>query len=257
MLNQWITFCLLLMAATLQAAEDTTAPIPLAEADRSYIEEHLGKNLLLSPIPAPRVTDAARYLAAQPSSKRYLLLSGPEKGQYETQKIIKIRENQRETTWEVRAGTHRVFYLTGKPNGDFVFNGMSDLDDGAITRYSPSEILMPQGLAPGEHRQARLDIKVFDLSNPDQQTHDGYLDMDYRYLGAYRIKVPAGTFDTVLIRWDFKGKIGPATVEDTQYRFFAADAGHVAVIEREDVTAMLVYNRHNKVSKVLVSSSPN
>lgn len=255
MLIRSLLSCLLLSMGTSEAADSTTAPIPLPEEDRANIEQYLGKDVVVAAIPAPRVTETTRYLAAQPSTKRYLLVSGPEKGLNEEHKIIKIRESSQETTWEYRVGTHRINYITGKANGDYVINGMTDIDDAAITRYTPSEVLMPQGLAPGEHRQARLGIKVFDLGNPDDQTHEGYLDMDYRYIGAYRIKTPSGTYDSVLIRWDFKGKIGPANVEDTQYRFFSPDLGNIAAIEREDVTAMMVYNRHRKIAKLMVSTS--
>jgi NAD(P)-dependent dehydrogenase (short-subunit alcohol dehydrogenase family) len=39
------------------------------------------------------------------------------------------------------------------------------------------------------------------------------------YVGAYRVTVPAGTFDAAPLKWDFKGMIGRASVEDIQARF--------------------------------------
>ena len=99
----------------------------------------------------------------------------------------------------------------------------------------PSEPFMLQGLAAGEERNVKLGITVFDLSNPDEQTHENTLDVSYRYIGAYKVKVPAGSFDAVLMKWTFKGKVGPASVDDTQYRFFAPDMGIVAGIEQLDV----------------------
>ena len=43
---------------------------------------------------------------------------------------------------------------------------------------------MLQGLAPSEERNEKLDVKVFDYNNPDDLTHEGALDVNYRYIGA-------------------------------------------------------------------------
>ena len=78
---------------------------------------------------------------------------------------------------------------------------------------------MLQGLAPSEERNEKLDVKVFDFNNPDDLTHEGALDVNYRYIGAYKVKVPADSFDAVLMKWTFKGKIGPASVNETSTAF--------------------------------------
>jgi hypothetical protein len=112
---------------------------------------------------------------------------------------------------------------------------------------------MLQGMAPGQERKEKLGVKVSDLSSPDDVNHEGSLDVNCRYIGAYKVNVPAGSFDAVLMKWTFKGKVGPASVDDTQYRFFAPDVGVVAAVEQLDVSAVLVYNRHKKVARVLAA----
>ena len=74
------------------------------------------------------------------------------------------------------------------------------------------------------------------------------------YLPSVRseVTVPAGTFQAALFKWDYKGKVGPARVEDVQYRFFTEDVGTLAMIEKTDVTALLVYREHTKIGKVLI-----
>ena len=99
---------------------------------------------------------------------------------------------------------------------------------------------MLQGLTPGEERNIQTEMKVFELSNPDKQIHTGILDIGYRYVGAYKVTVPAGSFDAVLIKWTFNGKVGPASLNDTQYRFFAADVGMVAAIEKMKVSVCIL-----------------
>ena len=63
--------------------------------------------------------------------------------------------------------------------------------------------------------------------------------------------VPAGSYSAALIKWSYRGKIWLADVEDTQYRFVTPDAGIVASIDKEDVSALLVYQDHSKTGLVL------
>jgi hypothetical protein len=65
------------------------------------------------------------------------------------------------------------------------------------------------------------------------------------------VTVPAGSYDAALVRWDYSGKIGPATIKDSQYRFVAPGAGMVAMIQIRSITAMLIYNDHTKRGKLL------
>ena len=90
-----------------------------------------------------------------------------------------------------------------------------------------------------------------DLSDPTEIDHKGSLDITYTYIGAYKVTVPAGSYDAALIRWDYKGSVGPADVEETLYRFIAPGAGMVAMIESRHISAMLIYNDKTKLGKLL------
>jgi hypothetical protein len=95
---------------------------------------------------------------------------------------------------------------------------------------------------------------VSDLGKPKNITHKGSLAITYTYIGAYKVKVPAGSFDAVLIKWDYRGSVGPADVEQTDYRFIALHAGMVAMIQSRHISAMLIYNDKTKLGKLLQSS---
>jgi hypothetical protein len=82
--------------------------------------------------------------------------------------------------------------------------------------------------------------------------YKGRLKVTHTYLGAYEITVPAGKFETVLIRSYYEGKVGPAHVVDGGYTFYARDVGIVASVERMHVTAFLFYDKRTKTPKVLV-----
>jgi hypothetical protein len=244
----WLVFPLL---SGLARAAESGPTIPLPDEDRLAIEKYLGKGVVGQAIPTPEIANTSRYLAANPSARTFRLVSGPDAGKTERHQPTLLKRDAGSSTWRYDAGGKFVYFLTAKANGDYVVTGVTDTEAGAITRYSPPEPFMLQGLAPGEERNVKLGVKVFDLSNPDDLTHEGSLDVNYRYVGAYKVKVPAGSFDAVLMKWTFKGKVGPASVDDTQYRFFAPDVGIVAAVEQLDVSAVLIYNRHKKVAKVL------
>jgi len=227
--------------------------ISLPDADRSAIEQYLGPTVVGEAIPAPEVADTGLYLAARAGTRNFLMVSGDDAGKTEQHQVTQLKKDAGTTIWRYDAGGKFVYFVTAQSNGDYLVTGVEDIAGGAITKYSPPEPFMLQGLKPGEERNAKLTVKVFDLESPDDLTHEGELDVNYRYVGAYKVNVPAGDFDAILVKWTFKGKVGPASVDDTQYRFFAPDLGIVAAVEQLDVSAMLVYNRHTKVARVLAS----
>lgn len=241
----------LLSVGACVAEEGPVAPLP--DEDRQAIEEFLGAGFVGQAVPAPPIADTTRYLMPQAGPRTYRMAAGPDAGKTEKHVPTKVKKEGGATTWRYDTAGKFIYFVTAKEDGDYVVTGVTDTSQGAITQYSPSEPFMLQGLSVGDERKSTLGVKVYDLSNPNEQTHEGSLNVVYRYLGAYKIKVPAGSFDAVLMKWTFKGKVGPAAIDDSQYRFFAADVGLVAGIEQLDVSAVLIYNRHTKVARVLAS----
>jgi hypothetical protein len=248
-LPQHVAF--LLLSGLAQSAESGPT-ITLPPEDRAEIENYLGAGVVGEAVLAPEIIDTALYLAANTSPRTFRLVSGPDAGQTVLHQPTLLNRQGGVTTWRYDAGGKFIYFLTAKANGDFVMTSVQDTEAGAITDYSPSEPFMLNGLTPGAERNMNLGLKVFALSDPSDLTHQGNLNVNYRYMGAYKVNVLAGSFDAVLIKWSFNGNVGPATVNDTQYRFFAPGVGIVAGIEQLDVSALFVYNRHNKVARVLV-----
>lgn len=113
-------------------------------------------------------------------------------------------------------------------------------------------MLVP-GMQPGAQQTAALQVSVSNLSTPGTITHTGSLTLTLTYLGRYQVTVPAGTYAADLIKWQYNGQVGPANVSDVEYRFFAPGTGPVAAIDRQSVSAFLVYNNDTQFGKVLVS----
>jgi len=139
-----------------------------------------------------------------------------------------------------------------QPLGSISVGSEQDADQGVITRFSPPEPFYFGGMKQGDSKQTKIEVKVYDLSDPKDVTHSGSLDLTYSYIGAYEVTVPAGKFEAALIKWDYKGKVGPASIEDTQYRFLAEGAGVVAMVEKKNISAVLIYHDRSKYGKVLV-----
>jgi hypothetical protein len=116
---------------------------------------------------------------------------------------------------------------------------------------------LPGGLGAWRISPITSNVSVADLSRPDVQSHSGTLEIEFQYVGAYRLHVPGGVYDAVLYKSRLKGKVGPAAVDDTIYRFFAKDAGPVAIVETNDVSAFLVYQEKTRTGKVLAEPIAN
>jgi len=120
-----------------------------------------------------------------------------------------------------------------------------------LSRFAPGDPLIIPGLKPGQSIKSKHKVEVFDLSDLKTMTHSGSLDVTYTYVGTYRVTVPSGTYYAALIKWDYSGNVGPATIEDSQYRFLTKGYGEGAMIQIRSISAMLIYNDHTKRGKLL------
>jgi hypothetical protein len=246
---------LLALIANRSQAVDFGPAFPLAEQDRLAIEQGLGAGVVGEAIATPKIENPAAYFSLTPVSRTYRYVAGPNRGKKEILRSFPIKQGSMSATWHQDLGGGEVGFLDATADGSFVMVGTQDSGEGVLTRYSPPEPVLLKGLAAGEARMVRMGVRVWELKQPEEVIHEGWLDVVYRYLGAYRLKVPAGTFDTVLIKSTFKGEIGPARVDDIQYRFFARNTGMVATVEQRDIVAFLVYRPHTEVAKVLAAKS--
>jgi hypothetical protein len=231
--------------ASVQAQAGAVVPLPaqMQAAAQQYLPGVVGK-----PVPAFTIDPALASLSA--GTRQYQIVSGPDAGTTEQHLIAPVPGDTTGTKWRYTIGDRSV-YLQLQPGQSLSVVSEQDGDQGVATHYSPAEPLLIAGMNAGDSRSATLKVNVYDLSDPTDLEHQGSLDVTLTYVGAYQVTVPAGTYDAALLKWSFKGKIGPATVEDIQARFVAPNVGMVAAAEKRDVAAFLVYNDNTKVGKVL------
>lgn len=236
--------------AVLPAGQGPARAIP--DEDRAIVEAHLGPGALGEPVPAPNIDDPSRFFALAPADRLYRIASGENAGVLQSVRFFPEPGQAPRAGWRYRAGDEEMGFLVRQSDGSLAMTGIEDFKTASVTRYDPPEPFLPKGLAVGEERRVRMGVTVYSSDDPRTVDHRGELAVEYRYLGAHRLAVPAGVFDAAVMKSTFEGHVGPARLEDTQYRFFAPGVGLIASIEIRSVSAFLLYRSDMRVARVLV-----
>jgi len=130
---------------------------------------------------------------------------------------------------------------------------VADSSHDVVVVPSPPNPFLLNGMKPGETRTFSQTVAVNYLDDPTRQDYSGSMSGGFTYVGTFKVTVPAGTYDAVLMRTKCSGKIGPAHTQDTAYYFFAPDVGVVAMISQEDVEAFWIIHIDTTIGKVLSS----
>jgi hypothetical protein len=231
-------------------AETAGAVVPMPDADHAQLEKLLGKGVVGVAVASAPLASPETYLPQSGATRSYQVLEG-KKVSTETHKVEATTDEQFAPGWHYSAGSIGAVFLQKTGEGDLVVVAEQDLEHKVLSRFTPGEPLIVPGLKPGESRQFQLKVEVAELSDPTDIEHSGSLDVTYTYVGTYSVTVPAGTYEAALIKWDYEGKVGPASIKDSYYRFIAPSAGMVAMIENKRISAMLIYNEKTKLGKVL------
>jgi hypothetical protein len=224
----------------------------IPDEDRAIVEAHLGPGVLGAPVPAPKIDDPARFFALAPADRLYRIVSGENAGELQSVRFFSELSPEGRASWRYRAGDEEMGFLVRLADGSLVMAGVEDFKSASVTRYDPPEPFLPKGIAPGEERRSRMAVSVYPKGDLRTASHRGALAVNYRYLGAHRFAAPAGVYDAVVMKSIFDGHIGPAHLQDTQYRFFAPGVGLLASIEIRRVSAFLLYQSDMRVARVLV-----
>jgi hypothetical protein len=247
-----ISCAILLLAVDSGAAAQTAGPvIPLSGADRGQLDALLGKGVVGEALPSAPLQAATSYLPRHGRTLTYQVVTQGGKPATENHEITETTDPAYKPGWRYTVGDVGDIYIQNDPAGRAFTVAETDLDKKVLSRFTPGDPLVLTGLQPGQSTTSSHAVEVYDLSNLNQVSHSGTLDVTYSHLGTHRVTVPAGTFDAVLVKWSYSGKIGPATIKDSQYRFLAPNVGMVAMIQIRSISALLVYNDHSKRGKLL------
>ena len=225
----------------------------LPAADRAVLDKLLGQGVVGAPVAGNPIADLSKVFPFSDATWTVRFVSGDNKGETRKETFTVSKRDKAGATGQYAAGPKDTLYLLRTDDGSIGLVSELDQNEGVITRYAPPEPMLVSGLKPGDSTKSTIAVKVYDLSDPNEVSHSGSLNVTYSYVGAYKVTVPAGTYDAALLKWDYEGEIGPASISDVQYRLVANDVGMVASIDKLKVHAMLIYHKNTTSGKVLVS----
>ena len=235
-----------------QATADAAGPIiPLPDTDRAQLDRLLGKGVVGEALPSAPLAGIEAYLPPKGRVMSLRVVTSDGKATTETHRIEATTDAAFAPGWHYTIEGIAELYFQKDPAGNVRTVAEKDLDKAVLSRFTPGDPLIIPGLKPGQSIKSAHKVEVFDLSNLKKVAHSGSLDVTYTYGGTYRVTVPSGTYDAALIRWDYTGEVGPATIKDSQYRFLASGAGEVAMIQIRSISALLIYSDHTKRGKLL------
>ena len=237
-------------AAPGASADDPVIPLPPDIAKDLAL---LGKGVVGKAVPAPTVVDVEKFLHAGGGHWLYKIVHGDTNQKIRVESYDKITAPGGGKAWKRTIGASFAEYIRLNADGSFGKYAEDDISVGYGAAMEPG-IMLPAGLKPGDSKTIESKLKAYKMGHPHDIKYTGNMTSDVKYVGAYEITTPAGTWPALLIQSRFTVKIGPAKVSDTQYLLFAEGVGKVAEIETLKIAAMLVYHSNTKTAKVLTEA---
>jgi len=225
--------------------------LPLPAADASILTTKLGAGVVGTALPSKPLDDPSVYFPLAAQARSYSVTDGAKAGQSVQLHVAQGARPNGTPAWRFDLAPTVVSYLHATPGGDLEMTAITDSGEGLVIVTTPPNPFLVKDMRPGESRNFSQTVSVKYLDDPADQKYAGALQGTYTYVGTYRVTVPAGTFDAVLMRHHYTGKIGPADTQDTAYYLLAPGVGVVAMISQEDIEAFWIVHIDTSTGKVL------
>jgi hypothetical protein len=217
----------------------------------------LGEGVVGGAHPARPLDDPALLARWEAGDWTYRITAGPRRGQTERERLTPIATTPRGETWERTVGHEYTLYLRRTADGSLVLPSEVAHSHKALLHFDPPLSYLIAGLPLGERRVFDGKIDVYSASNPATKWYSGKIQAATTYAGVYRVRTPAGTFDAILIRTEYRIDIlAVVSVRDTLYTFYAEGIGKVAEAEHRRISAVGLFSSDTKMGRVLVSFVP-
>jgi len=227
------------------------AVLPLPSADQQKLAANLGAGVVGAALPSERISRALAYFPLNEKTFVFQVTSGSNHGNTQNLVLKKARRPGGATAWRFNFAPSLAGFISPTASGDLIMAAVSDVDEGVIVLTTPANPFVLTGMMPGESGSFRQKVSVNYLDDPTRRDWGGRLNATYTYVGTYNVTVPAGLFEAILIRFAYRGKVGPANVVYTAWYFFARDVGLVAMVNLGDVSAFWIYHNDTTIGKVL------
>jgi hypothetical protein len=220
--------------------------------DRRILELGFRGELRYHPIAAEILEEPRALLAPDEAPHLYRVI--PESGSEmeELHRFVAVSEASGTARFEYQLNAAESQLLRVSDGQGVFIEGAVDRKEGVKTEFNPAKPLLPKLLSPGQSMSAMTKVRVLDLAHPEKVRHSGELNLTLTHLGSFHARVPAGEYETVLVRLESLGKIGPAEIAHRQYYFFAEDIGLVAFLESRRISAFAIYEKKEQQALVLM-----
>ena len=162
---------------------------------------------------------------------------------------------QPEKGWALELPNGTTRYFRSDPKFGIVAPTDLSKSNGLIIRLDPPEPIVHQGAKINEPVSRKIKVDIYDLHSPKSVAHSGNVTCTWTDLGGWRVKVPMGEFDTHLVRIEYNGSVGPASVDGDKYMFLAKGVGPVAFTDSREISAFLFFSQTNQKAGMLSSIS--
>ena len=152
---------------------------------------------------------------------------------------------------ELPGGTTR--YLTTNDPYGIVSPSALNKSYSVIIELDPAEPIVHSGSKPGTSASRKTKVDVYNVGDLKSTAYTGTVDCTWTDLGGWRVKVPMGEYDTRLVKVEYNGSVGPASVTGSNYVFLAKGEGVVAYSDGRDISAFIIFNLDNETGGVLKS----
>ena len=205
------TLAALVLAGLICAALPASAQVlPLPDRDRAKIDALLGAGVVGEALPSQPIADPSVYFPLQERTKDYLVTGGPKAGATQSLAVAKGQRPDGTPAWRLALSPSQAAFLRRTEGGDVLMPAVTDIGEGVVVVTTPPNPFLLTGMRPGETRTLAQQVAVNYLDDPSRQDYSGSLTATYTYVGTYRVTVPAGTYDAILLRLKYAGKVGPA-----------------------------------------------
>jgi len=225
-----------------------------SESSASEVLGVLGDGVVGDSQPARPLGDPATLARWERGEWKYRITAGPRRGKTESETLSPIAgSTSRGETWARTIGQDYTLHLSRAADGSlFMASEIAQIYN-VLVLFEPPLSYLIAGLSPGERRLFDGAMEIYASRKQSNKLYSGRIQAVTVYDGVYRITVPAGTFNAVLIRTDYQiDVLALVSVKDTLYTFYAEGVGKVAEAEHRRISAKL-FTTDTKTGRVLLS----
>jgi hypothetical protein len=254
-LKSTVVAALVLSVFAVRTASAQGPVLPLPAADQQRVDALLGAGVVGKALPSAPIDDPTRFFPLQEKTPSYTVTSGKHAGETQPLRVARGQRPDGNPAWRFQLSPSLAGFLRNTPDGDLVMPAVTDASEAVVVIATPPNPFVLKDMQPGTARSFTQKVSVNYLDDPTDQRYSGSLSGTYAYLGTYEVKVPAGTFPSVVMRVTCEGEVGPAHTQDTAYYLFSPGVGVVAMISQEDAEAFWIIHIDSSSGRVLASTN--